>query len=152
MRTTGKWAHPLPIPQFDIECANGRTLDLDDLRGRVLRVIAMSDDEAPLPEPPVGVDITTVILARKQPAGLNPAICVASEPETWTAFAILSGVSSGALAGEQILIDQNAWLRAAWRPGEPGNWTNPQALAAMVRDISAHPIAADAGGGHVHHH
>ena len=56
---------------------------------------------------------------------------------------------SEALAGEQILIDQNAWLRAAWRPGGPGNWTNPQALAAVVRDIAAHPIAADAGGGHV---
>ena len=47
MRTTGKWAHPLPIPQFDIKCADGRTLDLDDLRGRVLRIIAMSDDEMP---------------------------------------------------------------------------------------------------------
>ena len=152
MRMTGKWAHPLPIPQFDIACANGRTLDLDDLRGRVLRIVAMSDDEAPQPEPPAGIDITTVLLARKQPAGLDPGACVASEPETWTAFAILSGVSSEALAGEQILIDQNAWLRAAWRPGEPGNWTNPRALAAVVRDIAAHPIAADAGGGHVHHH
>jgi hypothetical protein len=80
------------------------------------------------------------------------ANCVASEPETWVAFSILSGVSGEALAGEQALVDQNAWLRAAWRPGEPGNWTNPQALAAVVRYIAAHPIAADAAGGHVHHH
>jgi mono/diheme cytochrome c family protein len=151
MRTTGKWAHPLPIPQFDIACANGRTIDLDDLRGRVLRIVAMSVDEAPL-EAPAGVDITTVILARKQPAGWKPAACVASEPETWTAFAILSGVSSEALAGEQILTDQNAWLRAAWRPGEPGNWTNPQSFAAVVHDIAAHPMAVDTAGGHVHHH
>ena len=75
-----------------------------------------------------------------------------SEPEAWTAFAILSGVPSEALAGEQLLIDQNAWLRTAWRPGEPGDWMNPQALAAEIRDIAAHPIAADAAGGHVHHH
>jgi hypothetical protein len=78
--------------------------------------------------------------------------CVASEPETWTAFSILSGVPSQALAGEQVLVDQNAWLRAAWRPGEPGNWTNRQELATVVADITAHPIAADAAGGHVHHH
>jgi len=152
MRTTGKWPHPLPTPQFDIACANGRTLDLDDLRGRMLRIVAMSDDEAPLPEPPVGIDITTVLLARKQSAGWKLAACVASEPETWTAFAILSGVSSEALAGEQILIDQNAWLRAAWRPGKPGNWASPQSFAAVVRGIAAHPIAVDAASGHVHHH
>ena len=70
--------------QFDIACANGRTIDLDDLRARVLRILAMSVDEAPLLEAPAGIDITTVILARKQPAGWKPAACVASEPETWT--------------------------------------------------------------------
>jgi putative copper export protein/mono/diheme cytochrome c family protein len=152
MRTTGKWAHPLPIPQFDITCADGRSLDLDDLRGRMLRIVAMSDDAAPQPEPPAGIDITTVIVVRNQPAGRNPDACVASEPETWTAFAILSGVSSEALAGDQILIDRNGWLRVAWRPGEPGSWTNPLSFAAVVRDIAAHPIAVNATGGHVHHH
>jgi putative copper export protein/mono/diheme cytochrome c family protein len=151
MRTTGKWAHPLPTPQFDIVCADGRSLDLDDLRGRMLRIVAMLDDEAPLPKLPAGIDITTVILARNQPAGRNPDACVANEPETWTAFAILLGVSSEALAGEQILIDQNAWLRAAWRPGEPANWMNPS-FDAVVRDIATHPIAVDAAGAHVHHH
>jgi hypothetical protein len=148
----GKWAHPLPIPQFDIAGADGRNLDLDDLRGRVLRIVAMSDNEAPPPESSAGIDVTTVILARKPLAGLNPVACAASEPETWTAFAILSGVSSEALAGEQILIDQNAWLRAAWRPGESRDWTNPQSFAAVVRDLAAHPIAANAAGAHVHHH
>jgi hypothetical protein len=77
---------------------------------------------------------------------------VASEPETWPAFAILSGVPSDALAGEQMLVDQNGWLRARWRPGDLGDWTNPQAFAAAVRDIVAHPIAADTVGGHAHHH
>jgi hypothetical protein len=64
----------------------------------------------------------------------------------------LSGVSDEALAGEQILIDRNAWLRAAWRPGEPGNWTNQRSFAAVVRDIATHPVAVDATGGHVHQH
>ncbi len=152
MRTTGKWSHPLPMPQFDLICADGRAVDLDDLRGRVLRIITVSGDEATSPVPSPDTDFTTVILAMKQAARPDPGTCMASEPQTWTAFAILSGVSSDALAGEQVLVDQNAWLRAAWRPGDPGNWTNPQALAAAVRDITAHPIAADTAGGHVHHH
>jgi hypothetical protein len=77
---------------------------------------------------------------------------MATEPETWITFAILSGVPSEALAGEQVLVDRNAWLRAAWRPGEPGDWTDPRALAAIVTDIAAHPIAADVAGGHAHRH
>jgi hypothetical protein len=152
MRTTGKWTHPLPIPQFDITCANGRTLDLDDLRGRVLRIVAVSGNEAPAPSPTPGIDITTVILARRLTAGTGATNCVASEPETWTAFSILTGTASESLAGQQVLVDQNGWLRAAWRPGEPGDWTDPRVLAAVVRDTVAHPIAADAASGHMHHH
>jgi hypothetical protein len=85
-------------------------------------------------------------------AATDPAACVTSEPETWTAFAILSGVPDDALAGEQVLVDQNHWLRARWRPGDPGDWNDPQAFASVVADLAAHPIAADAGGGHAHHH
>jgi putative copper export protein/mono/diheme cytochrome c family protein len=149
MRKTGKWPHPLPMPQFDVVCADGRSVDLDDLRGRVLRIVAESGEAAVVPAEP---DLTTIMLAKERTAGSDSATCTATEPETWTAFAILSGVPSELLAGQQVLVDRNAWLRAAWRPGEPGDWTNPQALAAVVADISAHPIAADAGGGHVHHH
>ena len=152
MRTTGKWPHPLPIPQFDVTCADGRILDLDDLRGRVLHIVAVSGDETTAYAPPAETDATTIILARMRTTGPEPANCVATEPETWIAFSILSGVRSETFAGEQVLIDQNAWLRAAWRPGAPGDWTNPQAFAAIVADIAAHPIAADAAGGHVHHH
>lgn len=148
MRLTGKWPHPLPMPQFDVACADGRTVDLDDLHGRVLHIVAGSGEEAP----PPGTDLTTIILTQGRYAGSDPATCTATEPETWTTFAILSGVPSEALAGEQVLVDRNAWLRAAWRPGKPGDWTDPRALAAIVTDIAAHPIAADVAGGHAHRH
>jgi putative copper export protein/mono/diheme cytochrome c family protein len=152
MRTTGKWSHPVPAPQFDAICADGRHIDLDDLRGRVLRIIAVSGGEATVSAPPAATGITTIILTEKHTARSDPRACVASEPETWPAFAVLSGVPSDALAGEQMLVDQNRWLRARWRPGDLGDWTNPQAFAAAVRDIVAHPIAADTVGGHAHHH
>jgi hypothetical protein len=63
-----------------------------------------SGDEAPPPVPPAETDITTVILAHMLAAGSDRANCVASEPETWAAFSILSGVSSESLAGEQVLV------------------------------------------------
>jgi hypothetical protein len=152
MRTTGTWSHRVPVPQFDATCADGHAVDLDDLRGHLLRIIAVSGNAATSSVAPAGSGITTILLARKHMAATDPAACVASEPETWTAFAILSGVPDDALTGEQILADQNFWLRRRWRPGDPGDWTNAQALAATVADIAAHPIEADTGGGHAHHH
>ena len=65
---------------------------------------------------------------------------------------MLLGEAPDALAGTQALADQNGWLRARWRPGDPGDWNDPQALAAVIRDIAAHPLAVAAGGGHAHHH
>jgi putative copper export protein/mono/diheme cytochrome c family protein len=151
MRKSGKWPHPLPVPQFDAECAGGRTIDLDDLRGSMLRIIAASDEAQVEPVSLPGMAVTTIIVTPTRDARPTPSTCIASEPETWTAFAILLGVAPDALAGAQILVDQNAWLRAAWRPGDPGDWTNPQLLEAEIRDIVAHPIAITASA-HVHHH
>ena len=153
MRTTGKWPHPLPVPQFDATCPDGRTIDLDALRGRVLRIVAVFDDDAAtVSAPPAGTEITTIILTGKPTTRSKSTACMAIEPETWPAFAILLGVPSNVLAGKQVLVDQNAWLRAQWQPGNPGDWTNPQALAAAVREIVAHPIAADIVSGHAHHY
>jgi putative copper export protein/mono/diheme cytochrome c family protein len=152
MRKIGRWPHPLPMPQFDVACADGRAIDLDDLRGRVLRLAAGSGEEAAAPASPTGTELTTIMLARRGSVGPDPTTCTATEPETWTAFAILSGVPSEALVGEQVLVDQNGWLRAAWRPGNAEDWTDPNVIAAKIRDIVVHPLAIDLSVVHVHHH
>ncbi len=139
MRKSRKWLHPLPMPQFDAECADGRTIDIDDMRGRALHIIAASEEVPSERVTVAGLDITTIIVTRARGATPNGSACIASEPETWAALAIILGMSSDALAGAQLLVDQNAWLRAAWRPGDPGDWTNPLSLAAMIRDITASP-------------
>jgi hypothetical protein len=72
------------------------------------------------------------------------------EQTTWSAFAVLLGETPDMLAGTQALADQNGWLRTRWRPGDAGDWNDPTALAAVIRDIAAHPLAV--GGGHAHHY
>jgi hypothetical protein len=57
-----------------------------------------------------------------------------------------------ALAGSQALADQNGWLRLRWRPGDSPSWNDQNVLDAAMRDISQHPLAVAAGGGHAHHH
>jgi putative copper export protein/mono/diheme cytochrome c family protein len=152
MRTTGRWSHPIPLPQFDAVCADGSAIDLDDLRGRVVHVIAASGSMPPPPPAPAGINVATILLARDRSVKPVGSACVTVEPSAWDAFAVLLGVAPDALAGTQVLADSNAWLRVRWRPGDPGNWNDPQALAAAIRDIAAHPLAVAAGGGHAHHH
>jgi hypothetical protein len=152
MRKSGRWLHPPPMPQFDAECADGKHIDLDDLHGRVLRIVAASSDELAEPASLANTDATTIVVARHPGVAPNQSACIASEPETWTALAIIVGQSPDTLAGSQVLIDRNAWLRAAWRPGDPGDWTDPQSLTTAIRNIAAHPIASDATSRHAHRH
>ena len=152
MRTTSRWSHPVPVPQFDLACPDGSTIDLDDLRGHVLRILAGSGEEVAVPIPPTGVSLTTIVLLKTRDPAPTRGFCVASEPETWTAFAILSGIPSESLEGAQFLADQNSWLRTVWRPGDLRDLSNPEVLADAVRNIAAHPLAEEAGSVHAHQH
>ncbi len=152
LRRTGSWPQPLPMPQFDAQCANGQIIDLDDLRGHALRIIAKSADENAEPPLPDGIDTVTVLVARNVAARPTGAACVANEPQVWTALAIIVGLSPDALAGTQVLVDRNALLRAAWRPGDAEDWTDPRIVAARFREILARPLAIDPSAAHAHHH
>jgi putative copper export protein/mono/diheme cytochrome c family protein len=151
MLANGRWGSPPPLPQFDAICANGSTINLDDLRGRVLHIVA--DPESAPPTPPVssGPDVVTILLSRDRKAKPIGSACVTVEPAAWKAFAILAGVAPDALAETHMLADQNGWLRARWRPGDQNDWNDPRALAAAIDDIATHPIAIAAGGAHEHH-
>src|SRR5262249_10525216 len=117
-----------------------------------LRIVAVADDESPLPPLPADLGATTILVARH--AGVRPAgnACVADERQLWTALAILLGVSPDEVAGTQVLVDRDAQLREAWRPGAPGDWGNPDVVAARLRDLSAHPLAMSPPGEHAHQH
>ena len=152
VRTTGRWNPPAPLPQFDAICANGSAIDLDDLHGRVLHIIA--DPEGLPPPPPAldGFDIVTIVLSLDRKVKPVGTACVTVDPAAYKAFSILLGVAPEALPETQALADQNGWLRSRWRPGDPDDWNDPQKLLAVIRDIVTHPLSVASGGGHAHHH
>jgi hypothetical protein len=121
------------------------------MRGKMMRIIDTGAGDEPSVPLPSG-DVMTIFVVRNHAATPTAAACVTSEPETWTAFAILLGQPPDAPGGWQVLADRNAWLRAAWHPGEPGDWDNPQTLIARIRDINDRPLAVTLPGGHVHAH
>jgi putative copper export protein/mono/diheme cytochrome c family protein len=140
------------VPQFDAICADGTTVERADLRGHILRIVAMPDHASPPPVlPPVdGVNIRTILLARHPPMRPPDSTCVTVEPEAWTAFSILLGVTPDELAGTEMLADADLWLRASWKSGDAGKWNDPRQAESIVRDIAAHPLAQAASGGHHH--
>jgi putative copper export protein/mono/diheme cytochrome c family protein len=147
MRRLGTWPHPLPVPQFDAKCPGGHIVDLDDLAGRALRIVAISGDAEPAPLAEAGP--ATIVLARNPAVVAESDACVALEPATWAAFAIIAGVPPEALAGTAWLADGNHWLRVLHPPGDAAD---AQALSMQLRDIAAHPLPPDAGGARGHRH
>jgi putative copper export protein/mono/diheme cytochrome c family protein len=151
---TGSEDEFVAVPQFDAICADGTEVERADLRGHVLRIVAMPDNAAPPPAlPPVeGVNVRTILLARHPPMSPPDSMCVTVEPEAWTAFTILLGTTPDGLAGTEMLADADLWLRAVWRSGNAGTWNDERQAAAIIRDIAAHPLAPATGGEHAHHH
>jgi putative copper export protein len=151
VRTSGRAVVPLRIPAFDAVCADGRDIDADDLHGHVVRIVIPDGDVPMQPPAEAGTRPLTIMLPAESDGGLRETGCIAGQ-EVREAFAILLGATSDALAGSQILIDTNGWLRSVWRPGQPGGWESPARLAARVTALAEHPLPADAASGHVHHH
>lgn len=149
MRQLGTWPEPVAMPQFDAQCSGGQSIDLDDLRGRAVRVITLNG-RSPAEAVTPSTAAATVLVALNKAPEPGDNICVTTERELWTALAIILGVSPDNLAGAQFLVDQNGWLRTAWRPGEGGGWGDASVLAARVHDILTHPLTVSVPSGHPH--
>lgn len=153
-RKGGSSEELVTVPQFDAICPDGTTVNLDDLRGHIIRIVAMPDEAPPPPALPSveGVDTRTILLARHPPMRPLTSACTTVEPEAWTAFAILLGITADKLSGTEILADKDLWLRAVSTPGNAGTWNDPRSVTETIRDILAHPISRSSGAGHAHHH
>lgn len=147
LRADGAWPHPVQAPGFNLNCAGGRTMTIEDLRGSILHVVAV--DGKALPDPgPAG--LVTVQITRRTGVPTGNA-CTTADPAAWDAYATLAGMPGDALAGTGFLVDAQGWLRAVQRPGDgTSRWSDPALLLADARAICAQPIAAPNGAGHVH--
>ena len=133
------WPVPVAAPDLVANCAGGRTVALTTLRGRAVRLVFAGGP------PPVTLDepeLVTIIVG----PGAPTVGCTASDPAVAKAYALLLGMSAASLAGSELLIDPNGWIRS----DEP-NAATPALLADLVREICTHPLAATAAG-HRHEH
>ena len=129
-RESGKWPVPIAAPDLVANCPGGRTVVLSSLRGRAVRLVFPAG--AP-PAPLDDADLVTITV------GATHTGCVAGDPAVPRAYAVVLGTAVGALAGSELLIDPNGWIRSEQAADTPST-----TLAALLRDIGSHPIPAAA--------
>jgi putative copper export protein len=150
VRASGRGRINLRIPRFNAVCADGRDIDQGDLRGKVLRILVPPAAHPMVTSAEADQDLITIRLPATAADRPDPSACVA-QPETGPALALLLGATPEALAGNELLIDGNGWLRARWRPGQRGGWATPDLLLTRVQALAHSPLPADPTTGHVHH-
>lgn len=144
VRTSGRKMIALRIPSFGATCTDGRSLAADDLRGQVLRIVVSGPGQASAGSP-------TAASITMPAAPTGPAEPCLAPPDAVPSLAILLGTTQAELAGTQLLIDANGWMRGNWRPGEPGGWGTPALLLARAQALADRPLPPD-GDTQAHRH
>ncbi len=135
VQAAGVWSPPLQAPGFQARCAGERTRTLADLHGGFVRLVIGTVPADPSPA------VTTVLATADPTARPAPGLCIADDAALPAAYGIVSGLAPQDLAGAQVLIDGQGWLRAV-QPGTPGaGWNDAPRLAATIRQLQADPVA-----------
>jgi putative copper export protein/mono/diheme cytochrome c family protein len=136
-------------PDFAVDCADGSSPLIGDLRGRVVHLVfagAHSIDRLRTLEP-------TAIVVRLDPSiSADGPFCSTDDPDVAKAFALYAGSSVEELDGTEFVVDQSGSLRLSWHPGLVPDWTDPKVFAQVVETIRRTPSASRAASGHTHAH
>jgi putative copper export protein/mono/diheme cytochrome c family protein len=150
---TGQWSPAIRAPDFTVTCTGRHHTTLNDLRGKVVRIVFADQAPPPTMSAQTGIDVVTIAIPSEL-ARLTPAagLCTASDPSIRIAYSVVSGLAPADLPGMQFLVDTNGWLRAM-RPlaGAGQSAADPEALLAEIDQICHHPLD-DPGGASAHHH
>lgn len=164
LRAAGLWTQPISPPDVAVQCAGKPPRMLSGWRGQRLRIVAADAQVAaqPLLEDP---RLVTVFLAKDAAAAASRAgECVAESATAWAAFSLIAATPQ--LAGTQLIVDRDGWLRARGEPGK-GAWTDddllcrteqapraapgpippaPDGLGALIARMDAEPVRFVKGG------
>lgn len=142
LRAAGLWTQPIAPPDMAVQCKGKPQRMLSSWRGQRLRIVAAGGEQRLLEDP----RMVTVFLkpdARAADAALGD--CVADAPAAWSAFSLIAATDK--LAGTQLIVDRDGWLRARGEPGK-GEWSDDDLLCrtdSPVR-VDSQPLPLDGLG------
>ena len=158
LRAAGLWTQPIAPPDMAVQCKGKPQRMLSSWRGQRLRIVAAGGER--LLEDPRMVTVFLKPDARAADAQLGD--CVADAPAAWSAFSLIAATDK--LAGTQLIVDRDGWLRARGEPGK-GEWSDddllcrtdspvradarplpPDGLGALIARMDAEPVRFVKGG------
>ncbi len=134
LRAAGLWTRPIAPPDVAVQCKGKAPRMLSSWRGQRLRIVAAGGER--LLEDP---RMVTVLLRPGTAADAGASDCIADSPAAWAAFSLIAATDT--LAGTQLIVDRDGWLRARGEPGK-GAWSDDDLLCRT--DAPAQPNAAHA--------
>ena len=143
LRAAGLWTQPVAPPDVAVQCKGKPPRSLSSWRGQRLRIVAAGASVPPLLDDP---RLVTVFLAPDATTAVSQAgDCIAASSAAWAAFSLVAATSQ--LAGTQLIVDRDGWLRARGEPGK-GAWSDDDLLCRTEQPASAgtRPLAPDGLG------
>jgi putative copper export protein/mono/diheme cytochrome c family protein len=116
------WPVPVAAPDAAVACASGESGMLSDRRGSFVRLV-------------FGRQVSGEALSVSP--GIPAKGCAVVDDAAPAAFALVLGIPPGRLAGVQVLIGPEGFLRDV---DTTGAWNDPAALAAVIAGLRAHPL------------
>ncbi len=138
----GAWAFPVRLPDATVQCRAGPPRRLRHLHGQRLRVVAAGPG---VPLPADDPRLVTVALALPGVAPAGEPECLVRDAEAASALALVLGVTGNRLAGHQVMVDRDGWLRVRGRPGQAA-WSEDD-LVCRAAGAPKSPAQATASPG-----
>ena len=164
LREAGVWTAPVRLPNARVQCRQGGQKNVQALAGQRLRIVLANDKPSAITEDPRLVTVFVGLAPEVLPS-IDPE-CQSNSPEMTQALALVLGVPSAQVAGYQLLVDRQGWLRVRGKPGQAawsendlvcrsssssGTGVAPvgsaaDGLEALIRRMDAEPVRLLRGG------
>jgi putative copper export protein/mono/diheme cytochrome c family protein len=147
--------HAFPTPDFTLQCPDGSSPSLSELRGRVVHIVVAGPSTAErLPQ--LGrmavPGAQTAVVATDPGLAESVGVCATSDIDVAKALALYRGTPVAQLDGTEFVIDASGWLRSIWYPGRQPDWGDLAVLYAELERIAQQPIPGSPTAGHLHVH
>nr|WP_183380123.1 MULTISPECIES: cytochrome c [unclassified Herbaspirillum] len=139
---TGAWQRPIAAPRIAVDCASDgpAVRSLDQWRGQRIRLlVAAARGQPQASEDPrfQSVLLDPTKLASTAPTGSMGSIgCRNTDRVSLQALSIITGLAANDLAGAELLVDKDGWLRARKRRGEAA-WSDADMLCQSAQAASS---------------
>ena len=103
---TGAWVPSIHAPGFQASCPDGTNISIDEMQGKIVRLIFVVGADYPVLSIPARKDTPLLTILAPAKPGLQLSqerYCIAQDLKIAEAYAIVTGIPTDALGGESVL-------------------------------------------------